>query len=64
LIYRLLHPAPPLPADCRPMQRLAAYVSHLLLYALMFALPLIGWTMLSAQSYPIVIYGGRCICRR
>jgi cytochrome b561 len=58
LIYRLLHPAPPLPADLPAMQKFAAYASHLLLYALMFALPIIGWTMLSAEGYPILIYGG------
>jgi cytochrome b561 len=58
LIYRLLHPAPPLPSDLPAVQRLAAHVSHWLLYALMFALPLIGWAMLSAQSTPIVIFGG------
>jgi cytochrome b561 len=29
-----------------------------LLYALMFAMPLIGWGMLSAGGYPIVLVGG------
>ena len=28
-----------------------------MLYALMFALPLVGWAMLSAADYPIVLYG-------
>lgn len=58
LIYRLLHPAPPLPADLPAIQKFAAYASHLLLYALMFTLPLVGWSMLSAEGYPILIYGG------
>jgi cytochrome b561 len=31
--------------------------SHVVLYALMFALPLVGWGMLSAARYPIVLYG-------
>lgn len=49
--------APPLPADQpRPLQ-LAATASHYLLYALMIALPLIGWGMLSASAYPIVLFG-------
>jgi cytochrome b561 len=31
--------------------------SERLLYALMFLLPLVGWAMLSAARYPIVLYG-------
>jgi hypothetical protein len=38
-------------------QRFAAQASHVVLYALMFALPLVGWGMLSAARYPIVLYG-------
>jgi cytochrome b561 len=38
-------------------QRLAAKASHILLYALLFAMPLVGWAMLSAARYPIVLYG-------
>jgi len=56
LIYRLMHPAPPLPADMPGWQRLAAHLSHIALYALMIALPLVGWAMLSAGAYPVVLY--------
>jgi cytochrome b561 len=38
-------------------QRHAAIGSHVLLYALMFAVPLVGWAMLSAARYPVVLYG-------
>lgn len=31
---------------------------HYALYILMIAMPLIGWAMLSAAAYPIVLYGG------
>ena len=31
--------------------------SHWLLYGLMLALPLVGWGMLSAAGYPIVLFG-------
>ena len=55
LINRLINPPPPLPADLPALQKLAALASHWLLYALMFALPLIGWAMLSAGGYPVML---------
>jgi cytochrome b561 len=48
LVNRLLSPAPPLPEGMPVWQRFAAHASHVVLYALMFALPLVGWGMLSA----------------
>jgi cytochrome b561 len=57
LVNRLLNPPPPLPEGMPAWQRFAAYGSHVLLYVLMFALPLVGWGMLSAARYPIVLYG-------
>lgn len=57
LVNRLIIPPPPLPADMPALMRLAAHGSHLLLYALMIAVPLAGWGMLSAARYPIVLYG-------
>jgi cytochrome b561 len=36
--------------------KLAAYLSHYALYALMIAMPLIGWAMLSAADYPVVLW--------
>lgn len=58
LVVRLLRGAPPLPAGMPAPMKLAAHLSHYLLYALMIAMPLIGWAMLSAGSYPIVLLGG------
>ncbi|MEE7548818.1 cytochrome b [Xanthomonas sp. Kuri4-1] len=55
---RLRHRPPPLPADLPAWQKAAAVASHWLLYALMLAMPLIGWSMLSAGGYPIVMVGG------
>jgi cytochrome b561 len=57
IAVRLLHRAPPLPADLSPLMKLGAHLSHLLLYALMVAMPLIGWAMLSAGGYPIKLFG-------
>jgi cytochrome b561 len=50
-------PLPPLPRTMSPIERFAASSSEKLLYALMFALPLVGWGMLSAGHYPIVMFG-------
>ena len=50
--------APPLPADLPTPVKLAAELSHYILYALMIAMPLLGWGMLSAAGYPVVLFGG------
>ena len=57
LVNRLLNPPPPLPDTIPKVERFAAKTSYILLYALMFLMPLLGWGMLSAAPYPIVIYG-------
>lgn len=58
LAIRARSGAPPLPPDLPEPIKLAAHLSHYGLYGLMFALPLLGWGMLSAGGYPIVLYGG------
>jgi cytochrome b561 len=58
LVVRLRFGAPPLPLDLPEPMKLAAYLSHYALYALMIAMPLIGWAMLSAAEYPVVIWPG------
>jgi cytochrome b561 len=58
LVVRLVYGAPPLPLDLPEPMKLAAYLSHYALYALMIAMPLIGWAMLSAADYPVVIWPG------
>ncbi|HEY2052227.1 MAG TPA: cytochrome b [Caulobacteraceae bacterium] len=57
LLYRVFNPPPPLPNDMPAWMRAAARSSHFALYGLMFAQPLVGWAMLSAGAYPIVLYG-------
>jgi cytochrome b561 len=56
-VNRLLNPPPPLPATMSRAERLAATASEYTMYGLMFVLPLVGWGMLSAARYPIVLYG-------
>jgi cytochrome b561 len=56
-INRLLSRPPPFPATMSRAERLVATASEWLLYSLMFFLPLVGWAMLSAAQYPIVLFG-------
>jgi cytochrome b561 len=58
LVVRLRYGAPALPADLPEPMKLAAYLSHYALYALMIAMPLIGWAMLSAAKYPVALWPG------
>src|ERR1700749_1490201 len=58
LVVRLRYGAPPLPADLPEPMKLAAHLSHYAFYLLMIGMPLIGWAMLSAAAYPVVLYGG------
>ena len=57
LSVRLWRGTPALPSDLPSWQAFAAKASHYLLYGLLIAMPLIGWSMLSAGGYPIVLYG-------
>ena len=56
-INRQVNPPPPFPPTMSQMERIVAVWSERLMYALMFTLPLVGWGMLSAARYPIVLYG-------
>jgi cytochrome b561 len=56
-INRQLSPLPPFPPTMSRMERRAARASELLMYGLMFVMPLVGWGMLSAARYPIVMFG-------
>ena len=58
LAVRLRRGAPALPSDLPEPMKLAAHLSHYALYALMIAMPLLGWGMLSAAAYPVVVFGG------
>jgi len=48
---------PPFPPTMSSQERLVAHASEILLYTLLFVLPLVGWGMLSAARYPIVLCG-------
>jgi cytochrome b561 len=56
LLWRLMHRPPadmPMPA----WQARVAHLTHLALYALFFAVPLVGWAYSSATGFPVVVYG-------
>lgn len=56
LAVRARKGAPELPPDMPAPMRAAARLSHVALYGLMIAMPLIGWAMLSAAAYPVVLW--------
>lgn len=57
IINRRLKPLPNFLATMSARERIVATQSERLLYVLMVALPLVGWSMLSAEDLPIVMFG-------
>ncbi|VVE44252.1 cytochrome B [Pandoraea capi] len=57
IIVRVTRGSPPLPDSVPSLQQTAAKASHILLYALMLIMPLIGWAMVSAGGYPVTLFG-------
>jgi cytochrome b561 len=55
-LWRLLNPTPALPADLPRWEQFAARVSHILLYLLMFLLPISGWLINSAANIPFKVF--------
>jgi len=49
VLWRLVNPIPPLPADMPPALKLLARATQFLLYVLIVAIPLSGWLMVSAS---------------
>jgi cytochrome b561 len=59
LAWRLTHRPPPYPADLGRATRAAAATVHWLFYALMIALPVTGWLLVSASptNIPTLLFG-------
>ena len=57
LVWRVTHRPPALPQHMAAFERFAAHAAHLLLYVLMFAIPLSGWLMSSAKGFQTVWFG-------
>jgi len=56
LLWRLTHKPPPAPA-MPAWQACVGQATHVLLYALFFVVPLVGWAYSSAAGLPIVWFG-------
>lgn len=57
LAWRLMNPAPPLPADYDSGKRRLAVATHYALYALMIFVPLAGWALISVTDRPLILFG-------
>jgi cytochrome b561 len=57
LAWRITHRPPALPGTLPPLMQLGAHAGHLMLYALMIAIPLSGWLMSSAKGFQTVWFG-------
>ena len=56
LAWRLAHPAPLPPEHLARWQVLAAGITHALLYAILFILPLLGWANASYRGYAVTLF--------
>jgi len=57
LVNRLLHGGPEFPLKMSDQEKFLARSSEVLLYVLLFVMPLVGWGMLSAARFPIAMFG-------
>ena len=57
IAWRLMNPAPPLPAGMKPWEKIAARVTHVGFYVLLIFMPLSGWAAMSARARDISFWG-------
>jgi cytochrome b561 len=57
LAWRWMNPTPLLPDTLKPYERGLAHFTHAALYVLLFVMPLTGWIMSSARSFPVSWFG-------
>ncbi|MEL7231810.1 MAG: cytochrome b/b6 domain-containing protein, partial [Pseudomonadota bacterium] len=60
IVWRVMNPPPPLPADMNEQEKNASHLVHMAFYGLMIALPLTGWLYSSVSTrldVPTVLYG-------
>ena len=57
LLWRWTHPEPTPIDGLPPWQVSSAYAVHLLLYALLFVLPVLGWINASFRGFDVTLFG-------
>ena len=57
LVLRLVSPTPPIEPTPPGWQNILAKIVHIALYALMIAMPVAGWLILSGEGKPIPFWG-------
>jgi cytochrome b561 len=57
VLWRLGHPAPPLPAGFPRLEALAAYADHALLYLMFLVMPLSGYLNAAFAGHPVSFFG-------
>ena len=55
--WRLTHREPPPPQSLPPLMQGVSRVTHVALYALLVALPLLGWANASARGWAVTLFG-------
>ena len=53
VLWRLTHKAPPLPTEMPAWERAGAKLTHYAFYFLILAIPVVGWAMVSTESYTV-----------
>ena len=57
LLWRVVEPPPSSPKTMKSYERVLARATHLAFYALLFALPLTGWAVATAEGHTIDVFG-------
>ena len=57
LLWKLMNPAPAYPASMKRWEKTAAHHLHLVLYVLMFAVPISGYFYTLSAGVPVVYFG-------
>jgi cytochrome b561 len=55
--WRATHPEPAQEAGLPPWQMRSAHIIHLLLYLLLFVVPVLGWMSASWRGFPVIMFG-------
>src|SRR5690606_39652268 len=57
LVWRIMHPPPPLAAHLASWERVLAKPTHTLFYVLLIVMPLAGWTAMSSFGRGVSVWG-------